>query len=401
MQSHGVRAEAGHRLMVLDDCFPHPLSSFRFAELSGLLDAFPSATVHTSLAAMPFLGMQKAPSDLIESHLRMFPQDQDRIQLLHEGTSFAGQAAYCVFFQNVRTYLDALNRSCTPFAFTLYPGGSFYLNEPAVDEGLKRIFDSPNFRCVIATQKITRDYLIEKGLCDEERIRLIYGGVMPPPALSDLPEKQFFGIHKKTVDVCFAGWKYMPLGRDKGFDTFIHAARILAKRFEFVQFHVIGPWDEQEIDVSDLAGRIHFHAPLSSTDLRKFFRGIDLFLSPNRVFTLMPGKFDAFPLGCCVEAALSGVAVCATDELNQNISFTHGRDVLICGVEAEEVANMAGEAIANYDGLCELAAAGLSKFSEVFGWEAQMAPRLEVLSRLLSLPAPPPVPPPRRVPPLP
>ena len=401
MQSHGARAAAGRRLMVLDDCFPHPLSSFRFAELSGLLDAFPDASVHTSMAAAPFLGLKGTPSDLIASHTRLFPQDQGRIQLLHEGTSYAGQAAYCVFFQNMRAYVDVLDRSATPFAFTLYPGGSFYINEPAVDEKLKRIFDSPNFKCVIATQKITRDYLIEKGLCDEESVRLIHGGVMPPLALGDLPEKQYFGVHKKTVDICFAGWKYMALGRDKGFDTFIHAARMLAKRFAFAQFHVIGPWDEQEMDVSDLAGRIHFHAPMSSTDLRKFFRRIDLFVSPNRAFTLMPGKFDAFPLGCCVEAALSGVAVCATDELRQNLRFTHGKDVLLCGVEAEAVADMVGEAIANYDGLCELAEAGLRKFSEVFAWEAQMAPRLEVLSRLLSLPAAPPVPPPRPVPPLP
>jgi glycosyltransferase involved in cell wall biosynthesis len=227
---------------------------------------------------------------------------------------------------------------------------------------------------------------IEKGLCDEERIRMIHGGVMPPLDLGEMPEKLYFGVHKKTVDICFAAWKYMPLGRDKGFDTFIHAARILAKRFAFVQFHVVGPWDEEEMDVSDLAGRIHFHAPMSSTDLRKFFRRIDLIVSPNRAFTLMPGKFDGFPLGCCVEAALSGVAVCATDELGQNLRFTHGRDILLCGVEAAAVADMAGEAIAHYDGLCELAAAGLRKFSEVFSWEAQMAPRLEVLSQLLSLP---------------
>jgi hypothetical protein len=160
---HSGRTAAGRRLMVLDDCFPHPLSSFRFAELSGLLDAFPDASVQTSMAVAPFLRMKGTPSDLIASHTRLFPQDQGRVQLLHEGTSFEGQAAYCVFFQNMRTYIDEFERSATPFAFTLYPGGSFYINEPAVDEKLKRIFDSPNFKCVIATQKITRDYLYREG----------------------------------------------------------------------------------------------------------------------------------------------------------------------------------------------------------------------------------------------
>lgn len=383
--------------MILDDCFPHPLSSFRFAEFTGLLDAFSNASVHTSGAVMAALGIEGGPSALIEAHIDEIPEHRDRIHVLHAGTSLAGQAAYCVFYHNLRASLAAINRDRTPFAFTLYPGGAFYLDDPATDEGLKRIFDSPNFRTVIVTQALTRDYLLDRRLCDKESIKYIYGGVMPPPALAKLPAKLLYGTHKKTVDVCFTAWRYMPMGIDKGYDTFIQAAKILAQRFDYVRFHIVGPWDEREIDVSDLAGRIRFHAPMSSTDLRVFFRRIDLIISPNRPFLLMPGKFDAFPLGCCVEAGLSGVAVCATDEMKQNGPFTHGQDILISGVRAEAVAEMAGSAISDYDRLTKLADNGLAKFSEVFGWAAQIEPRLEILSRLQALPVTPPVPIPRPV----
>jgi glycosyltransferase involved in cell wall biosynthesis len=387
----------GGSLMILDDCFPHPLSSFRFAEFTGLLDAFSSASVHTSGAVMKALGLDGGPSELIEAHTDAIPEHRDRIHVLHSGTSLAGQAAYCVFYHNLRASLVAINRDRTPFAFTLYPGGAFYLDDPATDEGLKRIFDSPNFRTVIVTQSLTREYLLDRKLCDKKHIQYIYGGVMPPPALNRLPAKQLYGVHKKTVDICFAAWRYMPMGIDKGYDTFIQAARILAQQFHFVRFHVIGPWDEREIDVSDLSGRVRFYAPMSSTDLRIFFRRIDLLISPNRPFMLMPGKFDAFPLGCCVEAALSGVAVCATDEMKQNGPFTHGQDILISGVRADAVAEMAGSAVSDYDRLTELANAGMEKFSEVFGWDAQLGPRLQMLSQLLALPETPPVPVPRTV----
>ena len=193
----------------------------------------------------------------------------------------------------------------------------------------------------------------------------------------------------------------MPLGRDKGYDTFVLVAKRLARRFDAVHFHVVGPWDEKEIDVSVLAERIHFHPPMSSTDLKVFFRRMDLIVSPNRPFTLTPGKFDGFPSGCCVEAGLSGVAVCATDELKQNGPFTNGRDILITSVGAEEIAEVVGNAISDYDGLTELANKGQAAFSQVFGWTTQMGPRLEVLSRLQSLPVAAQVPAPRPVPPLP
>ena len=388
----------GRPLVIFDDFFPYPLSSFRFVEFAGLLDAFPAAAVHTSGSVLPAVGCNLGISEVIRTHVSIFPEHRDRVRPVRAGASLEGKAVYCVFLHNLCTILDAIYRDRSPFIFTLYPGGGFWLDAPNTNEQLKRIFDSPNFRCVIVTQPLTREYLLAGRLCDERRMRLIFGGVLPPPNRPTLPKKQLYGVHKKTVDVCFAAWRYMPMGRDKGYDTFIAAAKLLARRFEFVHFHAVGPWDESDVDVSGLGGRMHFHPPMMSDDLKAFFRRMDLIVSPNIPFTLARGKFDGFPTGCCVEAGLSGVAVCASDELKQNGPFTHGRDILITTVSPAEIAEMAGAAISDYESLTELARRGQTTFSQVFGWAAQMGPRLAILSELQSLPNIPSVPAPRRVP---
>ena len=386
----------GRSLAIVDDCFPYPISSFRLAEFTGLLDAFPTAVVNTSGSVLPGLGCNLEISELIRAHVNVYPEDRDRIQPFRAGASLEGKAVYCVFLHNIHALLDRINRDRAPFVFTLYPGGGFLLDDPNSCEQLKRVFDSPNFGKVIVTQPITREYLLARKLCDDEWIRSIFGGVLPPADLSSLPEKQLYGVHKRTVDVCFAAWRYMAQGRDKGYDTFIAVARLLVQRFDFVHFHAVGPWSEIDVDVSSLRGRMHFHPPMSG-DMKAFFRRMDLIVSPNVPFTLARGKFDGFPTGCCVEAGLSGTAVCASDELKQNGPFTNGRDILITSVAAADVAEVAGAAISDYDGLTELASRGQTTFSQVFGWAAQMGPRLAVLSQLQLLPKVPPVPAPRQV----
>lgn len=311
--------EACPPLLIFDDFFPHPFSSFRYAEFTGLLDAFTSASVHTTCSSVPHCGCNWNVSEVIQAHINNNPQDHGRIQPFSDAGSWEGRAVYCVFLMNIARIIDGLNRYRVPFAFTLYPGGSFLLDQPQTDEQLKRVFDSPYFRFVVVTQPMTRDYLLSKGLCDRAKIRFIYGGVLPAAGSPDPTARQLYGIHKKTIDVSFVAWRYMPQGRDKGYDRFVEMAKLLSRRFDCVRFHVVGPWSKDDVDISGLEGKFFFHGPMVSGNLKAFFRQIDLIVSPNLPFTLRPGKFDGFPTGCCVEAGLNGVAVCTTDELKQNI----------------------------------------------------------------------------------
>jgi glycosyltransferase involved in cell wall biosynthesis/SAM-dependent methyltransferase len=383
----------GLPLVVVDDCFPYPLSSFRFAEFCGVLDAFPNATVCSSGKVVPSLGCTRPFSGVIREHIATRPKHSGRVQLFDGRPNLEGRVVYSVFFHNISAILEAVNRDRAPFAFTLYPGGGFRLDAPDVDAQFERIFNSRYFHTVIVTQPLTRDYLLAKNLCDPEKIRLVFGILLPPADLSSLPEKQLYGVHKPTIDICFAAWRYMLKGRDKGYDTFVEVAKLLARRFDHVRFHAVGPWDPNDADVSALGGRMRFHPPMSE-GLKSFFRRMDLIVSPNAPFVLAPGKFDGFPTGCCVEAGLSGVAVCASDVLNQNGPFTHGRDILITNLVAADIAEVVGAAISDYDGLTELAARGSRTFARVFSWKSQLGPRLEILSRLQLLETVPCLPPP-------
>jgi glycosyltransferase involved in cell wall biosynthesis len=385
-------------LVIFDDFYPHPFSAPRFAELTGYLTAFPGAGVHTSGSSLPIVGIEMSVSRLIEIHLRSFPEHRSRIHPFEAGNPLRGKVLYSIFLNNINVILDVVNRDHLPFIFTLYPGGGFKLNMPDSDEKLRRVFGSPYFRAVIVTQPVARDYIVDRRFCATDRIRMIYGGLLPDQNASAQGEKQLYGVHKSSVDICFVAWRYMPQGLDKGYGTFVAVARDLARQFDFVRFHAVGPWGPEDADIGGLGDRIHFHPPMMTAELRQFFRSMDLILAPVVPFVLAPGAFDGFPTGACVEAAFAGVAVCTCDELKQNVPFTNGKDILIVSPQPSQIAGALEHYLRNYDQLLNIASRGYATASRVYGWEAQMAPRIGALSDLQLLPAAAPIPPP---PPLP
>ncbi len=95
-------------------------------------------------------------------------------------------------------------------------------------------------------------------------------------------------------------------------------------------------------------------------------------------------EFDGFPLGTVVEAALNGVAVLITDELNQNHVFKPNEDLIIIDSNPESIVNHTIDLIENPGKLYSIARKGKEKFSEIYSNEIQMNYRIAVLQNEIS-----------------
>ncbi|MBI4770096.1 MAG: glycosyltransferase family 4 protein, partial [Chloroflexi bacterium] len=365
-RSAGRSKTPGEALHIFDDIFPQPLSAFRLAEFNAYLAHFPRAQVHSTGGAFRYVGETRPFAQVLAEYERQYPAFRGRVQQLDPRREYRGRPkvperglapdsgnrglapdsgnrglAYAVFLNNAYQFvhtLDLVERQRTPFAFTLYPGGGFQLEQPLSDEKLRRVCGSPCLRKVIVTQTVARDYLIERGFCDPALVELIYGVVLPADRLAldsgnrglagTARPRRRYGLEKDTFDLCFVAHKYMPRAADKGYDVFVEVAHALAAAHPDARFHVVGGIGPGEIDVSAINGRISFHGPRPTDFFPAFYAGMDLILSPNAPFLLAPGAFDGFPTGGCVEAGLCGVAVFCTDPLGLNVAFKDGEELV-------------------------------------------------------------------------
>jgi glycosyltransferase involved in cell wall biosynthesis len=266
--------------------------------------------------------------------------------------------------------------------FSLYPGGGFGIEQPEIDEKMKRIFGSANFRSVIVTQPIVRDYLISENLCPKDKIFYVYGGVIPRTAFDVPPEKHRYGIGKKDLDICFVANRYTPVGADKGYDLFVDAAKGLLASGVSANFQVVGKYDKDVIELGEAAGRMHFHGFQTREFFRDFYRRMDLILGPTRPFVLAPGLFDGFPTGACVEAGLQSVAVLCSDELKQNTMFRDGEEIIIVRPDKANILAHLQSLVGDPQRLASIGEKGRARMLEVFGRDAQIEPRLRLLRSL-------------------
>ena len=371
------------RLTILDDIFPYLLSAFRIAEYNAYLDYFPMAQVASTGAT--YLARERCSFTQVRAeYFKRYPQNKGRVSHYYFRRILPAGLAYTIFINNAFQFIEQFERANLPFVFTLYPGGGFHLDDAACERKLHRVLTSPCFRKVIVTQKISHEYLLSKGWCTPSQMEFVYGCVIPK---NSQPEqtiaKRHYQQSKATFDICFVAYKYMPRGVDKGYDIFIEAAKALAKVHPDFRFHVVGPFNEQDIDVHELSDRLRFYGPQTTDFFIGFYKEMDVILSPNIPFTLYPGAFDGFPTGACMEAGLAGVAVFCTDLLQQNFIFREGEEIVIIPHDAHSICEQIEHYRRDYDALHRLSHQGQEAFRRVFALEAQMAPRLRLLSAYL------------------
>lgn len=308
-----------------------------------------------------------------------FPDNNERIHYLKENVKYNFKLAYSFFLAETYVLLPFYEKNKIPFVFILYPGGAFGLNNVASDKMLEEIFKSDYFRGVIVSQKITKDYLIRKRLCDEVSISYIYGGLVQFKEEDILP-KQYFKKDKETFDICFVAAKYTDEGVDKGYDAFIHTAKILAKQSKDILFHVVGNFTKDDIDVTELGSRIIFYGYQKSSFFPEFYAKMDIMISPNRPHKLYEGNFDGFPLA--VDAGYCGVAMFVSDPLDMNEAFTNHHDIVIIPVNPKKIAEMVMRYYTNTKELYKLSEAGAIASRKLFSIEHQVGERLSVFNKI-------------------
>ena len=382
------RSSGEDPIVILDDLFPHVLSSFRYAEFAHYLTAMPDVVVHTSGRSLFHTGDARCIEDVIAEYVDANPDHVGRVLPLDPARLPRARLYYMVFSHLVLDHIEAIEALGTPFVFTLYPGGGFAMNDPEGDARLARIFRSPSFRGVVTTQEVTRRYLLRKGFCRDDQIVAIYGGVVPPTLLLPPKPKRRFGAGKTALDLCFVANRYTPLGTDKGYDLFVDAAKALVARTDDICFHVVGRFDASIIDLEAAAAAFTFHGAQPSPFFRDFYREVDAIISPTRPGLLYAGAFDGFPTGCCVEAGLNGAAVLCTDALGLNRDYVDGLDLLVIPPDATAIADEVMALKQDAGRLRNLGDNARRRMLALFSSDVQMPPRLELITRFAKCPVP-------------
>ncbi len=372
-------------LIVFDDVFPSTRSGFRYTEFTGYLRAFNKSLVLTSGASLPVL--EDTPiKDVIRSYQRQHSDLGNQVMIYSNKFPLRlGKLLYVNFLTNAYALLPYVEAAKVPFVFTLYPGAGFVLNNPECDRKLKQVFDSPCFQKVIVTQQVTYDYIVHRNLCPADKVKMIFGVVMPENRIEQIThDKSRWGFGKPRLDICFMAHKYTVYGEDKGYDVFVNVASILRQRHDNIYFHVVGPFDRRVIDVSTFSDRITFHGSLNPEAFDDFFSEMDIIMSPNISGKIFPGSFDGFPTASCTEAGLRGIAIFAVDEFNSAAGrFTDGLDIALIRYDLMDIVNKVESFYAQPAMLKELGERGASRIRELYSLDAQMVPRIDLLRKVI------------------
>lgn len=367
-------------LLIYDDIFPHPVSGFRLEEFKFLLNHFRKSKILVEPTAYPILQTK------VEQHVfdkQFFVKKNKKLKNVfidkENLDKYNIRLFYCIFFHNICKNINWLEENNIPFVFSLTPGGGFEFDNYEIDLKLKELFSSPVFKKVIVTQKIVKEYLIRKKLCEPNKIEFIFGVVVPQETIYRINNKS----EKITFDILFCASKYMPLGLDKGYDDFISIAHKLFKFSDKIRFHVVGGFNEYDIDISEIKDVISFYDYQNSEKLNNIFKNIDIIVSPNKPFILRKGAFDGFPLAVTVEAVLSGAVAIVNDYFCEGSIFNNNEEIIITDGDVETYVEKIKFLFENPDKKNLISELGRKKFIEIYKNENQMLSRVKILESII------------------
>jgi glycosyltransferase involved in cell wall biosynthesis len=386
---------------ILDSQFPQAEPrGFRNTEFCEFLRRYSNVTVFGmyemplgELAAHPHvLGVNRSQFRAKKAGFKsVHPEQCANIRWLNPAAGYEIGLAYSVFLAETYALLPFYETHGIPFIFTLFPGGLFALHNPHSDAMLHRVCGSPQFRGVIATQVITRDYLLAGGFCPESRITLVFGACVQFRPADVLPKEQF-PTDKQTLDLCFVASKYSPQGYDKGYDLFVRTAQLLAERDYCFRFHVVGDFEPDDCPLGAAADRFHFYGPQMPAFLLRLYSRMDIFLSPNRPGALVPGNFDGFPLGG--DPSSCGVTLLVADELGINTHYRDRSELIVIPLDPEAIAQEI-VALKNDPALMyAIGASGRRRTEELYDLDVQVDARADLISQFVELRPRPQQPPP-------
>lgn len=360
-------------IVFFDSLFPlSRLCDFRNIELVSLLQIIPTFVTYTISYEGRVSGTIMSKKDF-KKNRENYQQNKERIKYLNPYKKYEINLAYTMFLSQVYRLLPFFEKNKIPFIFTLYLGGNFGLNNDCSDKQLKEVFASKYFQKVIVTHNVTYDYLLNKKLCCKEKIEFLFGGYSQFKIEEiDISKKQFYNKNKNTFDICFYSFKYSTRGYDKGYDLFIEAAKKLVKNLKNTRyrFHVIGNFDKNDIDISEIQNQIFFHGVRLPDWLKEFNYKVDILLSPIRQFQLYPGNFNGYPAG--YEQSLFGAAIFTTDELNLNDGNYEDNEIVHIKLDSDDIVSKIEFYFNNLDKLYQLAENGRLKTQSLFNLEKRL-----------------------------
>jgi hypothetical protein len=360
-----------HGVVVLDDYFPTKGTGFRIAEYDWLMRHGVVSEVMTTIEPL---------DPLVADYALLHPDTARRIRAYDANRLREFECASLMFLNNAAFFLPHLEHAALPFVLTLYPGGGLYLGNPEAEAKLGRVLTSPQLSHVITTQRVVTQ-LVKSFVRNSVPVTELLGGVMSELYMTPGPgfRTNYFGSGKDTLDVCFVAGRYTPNGVDKGFPVFLESVRMLHDAGLPVRGHCVGGFDAEDAGEQYADLELTFSGVKSTPELRDFYLGMDLIVSPNAPGHLAPGSFDGFPTGACVEAALCGVGMVCTDPLRLNRLFRDHRDIHITEAEAADVTQSILEMVTEPEGIRRVAQAGLRTARRAFGVDAQLWPRRRII----------------------
>lgn len=372
-------------LIIYDDLYPHPVSGFRLEEHTFLLNNIVNSKAIVSGNMYKYFQL---PDHLLQLHIDSLINEYTnlthKIEKPDGSININCRLFYCIFLNSIYENLGWLEKHKIPFAFTLYPGGGFLVDEAESNEKLKKVFSSRYFRGVIVTQQKTYHYLLKNNFCLEADIHFVFGVVVPQGSyLNNGVTKKYYDHDKKTFDICFCAAKSTKLGENKGYPLFVEFMKVIAPKYRFIKFHIIGGFDRSVIDVEKIEDQITFYGYQEYTELKKIFNSVDLIISPNQPDKLGEGSFDGFPLGTVIEAALNEVVIMLTDCFNENKYFIDGEELIIIKPDLQDMLDKFEHHIKHLDHFYRIAKNGKAKFQDIYSNDFQMKPRLDLLRKLI------------------
>jgi tetratricopeptide (TPR) repeat protein len=380
------------KLLLLDSSFPSKVSSFRYGEFKSVLEAIDDSAIQTLPDNLSKYGESLPFHAQVEQFIDSTGLDPSRVRYFDTDFIGAPKVAYCVFLNLADYFYTQLGLpSAEHLLFTLYPGGGFNLNDKVSDQKLRQLCDNPKLSKIITTQNTTYRYLVDGGFCEPDRIKHIYGGIIPSiysmDAESIVPREL-----DKPLDVCFVAQRYSATGAEKGYDVFIDIVKDF-KNSPDVRFHVVGGFDESTIELGGVRN-ITFYGARPADFFDVFYTKMDLILSPNihasALDPTQPDSFDGFPTTAVVEAGLKGVAVFLTDfkGMNQHLdgsSIFKDHEMKIIDRNACSISKLIRKYLSDRPALFELGASGRRAILREFSYDVQMRPRIELIQGYLSV----------------
>lgn len=367
------RAPRPSGVVALDDFFPHLSTGFRVAEFTWMLR---HELIDRVMTTRPIQPVAKAFS-------AAYPDVFDRVLAYDPGLLSRSKLAWIDFLNNAVHFLPDLQAHGVPFVVTLYPGGGLDLGSAPASRKLGAVLSSPLLRSAITTQprvtRFVRDRFPDVVVHEIIGLAVNPGYFGPGAGL----RTDYFGDGKRVLDVAFVAHRYRADGADKGYGTFLDTIRALREAGIPVHAHIVGGFSAGDLPDHDLDGVLSFHGVLDTLALKQVLSTTDLVISPNRPGVLSPRAFDGFPTGSVIEAGLCGAAMVATDELQQNVLFRDGRNILIVPPDAQAIAERVIALIRSPGGIRRMARAGLAVARDAYGVDAQLWSRRRVLEEAL------------------